>query len=134
MTDAAKSDGQVLKERLLGIGYYSDDATYARIAAAVVANARERIRAETVEDVIALGNTSVSSGGIAVFMQVEEERIRALAAAPPGFVCVSIDRMNALQEAAKVMRALQRGDGPYDYQAQCDAEDRFDAAFAKMEE
>jgi len=39
-----------------------------------------------------------------------------------------------LQDAAKVMRAFQRGDGPYDYQAQCDAEDRFDAALAKMEE
>jgi hypothetical protein len=39
-----------------------------------------------------------------------------------------------LQEAAKVMRFFQRGDGPYDYQAQCDAEDRFDAALAKLEE
>ena len=127
MTDAAKSDGQVLLAESVKIGVYFDAKEDAeKVAAAVVANAAPRIRAETVEDVISELRRQKQ--------WFDECTIRALAAATPGFVCVNKAAISELQEAAKVMRALQRGDGPYDYQAQADAEAAFDAALAKMEE
>jgi hypothetical protein len=102
MTDAAKSDGQVAWEAYHlqehkgwpASGYLLWDG----LAAAVVANAAPRIRAEMVEQVIAhqikkfrviMEGEQIGDGLQAEFDKADNE-LRALAAAPPGFVCVPV--------------------------------------------
>ena len=164
MTDAAKTDVQVLIEALLEHGVFTADGPqpmrtydlheqYAKVAAAVVANAAPRIRAETVAQVVALDAVTAICRGAAELpygdspegqpnaMIITEdelqnlveryvESVQEIAAAPPGFVCVPLDKLavaygylwhvqyppeRAAYEARKLLREFltheQRGEG-----------------------
>ena len=98
MSDAAKSDGQVVREMLVDFDTAAFepnefnaawDEHCQSIAAAVVSNAAPRIRAETVEECARVCWNSVDSNNGASVMDCFYA-IRALAAATPGFKCVPV--------------------------------------------
>jgi len=90
MTDAAKSDVQVVDDilKVHTVPFWVCE----EIAAAVAANAAPRIRAETVEEVLRLLEDYTITTG-------KQKAIRALAAAPPGFKCVSVEPTEAMLNA-----------------------------------
>jgi hypothetical protein len=148
MTDAAKSDGQVAYEAAcmgnINIPFYHLQANqqemWKNLEAAVVANASARIRAETVEDVIVYQREKFNKccGGYKVGEDLQEAfddgdaELRALADAPPGFVCVPVEPTEAMVRAG-----VLSWEGPAFYKnvtekaAQC-SEDEIRCAYKAM--
>ena len=121
MTDAAKTDGQVDDyQQACAAGIFkcmSDELCpthkpakckecrdyYTEIEAHIIVNASARIRAETVEQVISKLTIENLNGytDASVIRQIS-----ALAAAPPGFVCVPVEPTQAQYDA--VWQGLQQ--------------------------
>jgi hypothetical protein len=119
------TDEQVAHEKIVAC------ASPAEVAAAVVANAAPRIRAETVEECARVCWNSVDCNNGASVMDCFYA-IRALAAAPPGFVCVPVEPTEAMVRAG-----VLSWEGPAFYKnvtekaAQC-SEDEIRCAYTAM--
>jgi len=102
MSVSEKTAGQVLREKLAEIAVHLGVNTGNELAAAVIAHVRPQIEAEAkaaaIEDVILQHRTESIDGGNQWWEKIGYVRIRALATAPAGHVCVPVDAIESIAE------------------------------------